>query len=217
MKKNKIGLIFFAIILLIGFCIWTVLVQKIDLQPIGPENSVVGFATMNSAFHKLTGVHLGLYHATDWLEILPFAICGLFGIVGLVQWIQRKNMWKVDADILLLGASYIIVIAAFFLFEKLTINFRPILIEGVLEASYPSSTTMLTISVLPTAMMQAKRRIPSRPLLVVTYVFGVLLTVYMLVGRMLSGVHWLSDIIGAALFGGGMVLLYAAVIPEKKA
>ena len=34
-------------------------------------------------------------------------------------------------------------------------------------------------------------------------------TAFMVVGRLISGVHWLSDIIGSILLSAGLVLLYA--------
>jgi undecaprenyl-diphosphatase len=121
---------------------------------------------------------------------------------------------KVDRDILVLGGFYVIVLAVFCLFEMLDINYRPILIEGVLEASYPSSTTMLAISVLTTAALQFRRRIPNRPLRIGVVAATLALMVFMVVCRTISGVHWLSDIIGGGLFSAGMVLAYDALSAE---
>ena len=200
--------------LLAAFVVWTVLVCLVDVQAIGPLSSEVGFATLNGWFHRTTGVHLSLYNVTDAISILPLAIIGGFGVLGLVQMIRRKSPLKVDRDILVLGGFYVIVLAVFFLFEMLDINYRPILIEGVLEASYPSSTTMLAISVLTTAALQFRRRIPSRPLRIGVVAATLALMVFMVVCRTISGVHWLSDIIGGGLFSAGMVLAYDALSAE---
>lgn len=109
-----------------------------------------------------TGVHFELYNITDWLGLVPLFVCMGFGILGLVQWIKRKSICKVDHDILILGGFYIITIAAYLLFESVVINYRPVLIGGILEASYPSSTTMLVMCVMPTAIMQLKSRIKNK-------------------------------------------------------
>ena len=200
--------------LLAAFVVWTVLVCLVDVQAIGPLGSEVGFATLNGWFHRTTGVHLSLYNITDAISILPLAIIGGFGVLGLVQMIRRRSPLKVDRDILVLGGFYVIVLAVFFLFEMLDINYRPILIEGVLEASYPSSTTMLAISVLTTAALQFRRRIPNRPLRIGVVAATLALMVFIVVCRTISGVHWLSDIIGGGLFSAGMVLAYDALSAE---
>ena len=214
--KNRISFKKFGIAagLLAAFVVWTVLVCLVDVQAIGPLGSEVGFATLNGWFHRTTGVHLSLYNITDAISILPLAIIGGFGVLGLVQMIRRRSPLKVDRDILVLGGFYVIVLAVFFLFEMLDINYRPILIEGVLEASYPSSTTMLAISVLTTAALQFRRRIPNRPLRIGVVAATLALMVFMVVCRTISGVHWLSDIIGGGLFSAGMVLAYDALSAE---
>ena len=198
----------FSIGLLIAFVLWTLLVCCVDVRPIGPEQSAVGFATLNQFVHHMTGVHFTLYHITDWLGLVPIAVCLGFAILGLVQWIRRKNITKVDFDILLLGGFYIVTIGVYLLFESWVINYRPVLIDGYLEGSYPSSTTMLVMCVMPTAIMQFKSRIKNpmfrRIVTSITWAF----IAFMVIGRFISGVHWLSDIIGGALFSGGLVMMY---------
>ena len=39
--------------------------------------------------------------------------------------------------------------------------------------------------------------------------------VFMVIGRLVSGVHWLSDIIGGALISAGLVMIYASVSMHK--
>lgn len=151
-----------------------------------------------------------LYTITDWLGLVPVAVCVVFAMLGVCQWIARKRLRYVDSDILILGGLYIVTIAAYLLFESVVINYRPILIAGYLEASYPSSTTLLVLCVMPTALWQVKKRIrrPVARCCVVTVM--VAFTIFMVVGRLLSGVHWLSDIIGGVLCGMGLVSLYDA-------
>ena len=131
----------------------------IDVQAIGPLDTKVGFSTLNQFVHKLTDVHLQVYIITDWLSIIPILVVLCFGVFGFVQWIKRKNFLLVDRDILILGVFYIVVFAIYLFFEFVIINYRPILIEGILEASYPSSTTVLVMCVMTTAMIQFGKRI----------------------------------------------------------
>lgn len=198
--------------LLVAFLLWTVLIRTVDVQAIGPEGTKVGFAALNGWFHQLTGVHWTIYTVTDWLGLVPILICAVFGVIGLIQWIRRKNLLKVDADILLLGVYYILVILGYLLFEMIPINYRPVLVEGYLEASYPSSTTLLVLSVMPTLVFQANRRVKSTTWRQITLILTALFTAFMVIGRLVAGVHWLTDIIGAILLSTGLYLLYRSVV-----
>ena len=197
---------------LTAFVVWTVLVRWIDVQPIGPMGSRVGFATVNEWVHRITGVHWGLYVATDWLGLVPFAVVLGFAVLGLVQWIQRKRIGCVDRDLLVLGGFYAVVLVVYVFFELVVINYRPVLIEGVLEASYPSSTTMLALCVLPTAGMQLSHRIKNKRIKQCVFALLALLSVFFVVGRFFSGVHWASDIVGGALLSTGLVTAYRAIL-----
>ncbi len=201
---------------LVLFAVWTALVAFVDVEAIGPDNSKVGFAALNGAFHQFTGVHLWMYDASDLLSLIPLGIIGGFGLLGLVQWIKRKSFLKVDFNILMLGAFYIVVMAFFVFFEIVEVNYRPILIEGVLEASYPSSTTMLMMCVMPTAMMEFKRLIQNKTLRNAVILTSGIFMAVMVIFRLISGVHWLTDIIGGAFLSAGLVLLYKAVCDLKK-
>lgn len=208
--KRKKKLIASAI-LLAAFVLWTAVVMLVDVQPIGPQGSCVGLARLNGFVHALTGVHMTLYIATDWLSLLPVGICLGFGLFGLRQLIARRSIRRVDRDILWLGGFYIAVMAAHLLFECAAVNYRPVLIDGRLEASYPSSTTMLVLCVMTTAMMQAKRRLRGGWLRWAALAAALAFTVFMVGTRLISGVHWLSDIVGGALLSGGLAMLYQTV------
>ena len=208
MKKKNWKNFYIAICILSAFLLWTVAVRFIDVQAIGPEESSVGFATINNFVHNLTGVHIVLYTITDWLGLVPLSFVIGFALLGLVQWIKRKHVLKVDYSILVLGVFYVVVMAAYVLFEIFIVNYRPVLIEGFLEASYPSSTTMLVLCVMPTAIMQFNSRIRSViPRRILNFAINAFI-VFMVVGRLFSGVHWVSDIIGGALLSGGLIMLY---------
>ena len=198
--------------LLLAFILWTILIQTVDVQPVGVNGTSVGFAAVNTWFHRLTGVHMGLYTITDWLGLVPIAVCIGFGLLGLTQWIRRKSITKVDMDILLLGGYYILVILGYLIFEMIPINYRPILIDGAMEASYPSSTTLLVLSVLPTLLFQVNRRAKNQTIRRMTAVFVILFSAFMGIGRLVAGVHWLTDIVGSVLLSAGLYALYRAAV-----
>ena len=197
--------------LLVLFIVWTVALRFVDVGAIGPQGSIVGFASLNKMVHKITGVHMSLYIITDWLGLVPICFIMGFGILGLVQWIKRKNLFKVDLSILALGGFYIVVMALYIFFEMVVVNYRPILINGILEASYPSSTTMLVMCVMPPAIMQFNSRIKNNGFKKCVNILIVAFIAFMVIGRLVSGVHWFSDIIGGALLSSGLVLIYHSI------
>ena len=212
MKKENQRNFCIATCMLFAFSLWTATIQFIDVQTIGPQGSSVGFATLNGFVHNLTGVHMSLYAITDWLGLVPLAFVMGFALLGLVQWIKRKYLLKVDYSILVLGGFYIVVMAVYVLFEVFVVNYRPVLIGGILEASYPSSTTMLVMCVMPTAIMQFNARIKNNILKRFVASAITAFVVFMVIGRLLSGVHWFTDIIGGALLSAGLVLMYRVII-----
>lgn len=195
----------------ISFVVWTLFVRFVDVKAIGPQGSCVGFASLNGLIHDLIGQNMWLYVLTDWLGLVPIGIAFIFAVLGLIQWINRKSFGKVDYDILALGGFYIAVIAIYVLFEYVTINYRPVLIDGYLESSYPSSTTMLVTCVMPTAIMQFYSRIKNKTSRRYIIFLLVTFTLFMVLGRIISGVHWITDIIGGALISAGLVLIYYSV------
>lgn len=210
MKPTR--LFFPAALALVAFALWTAAVCTVDVQPIGPGGSTVGLATLNRSFHTFTGVHLWLYVATDWLSLLPVGMALAFALLGLAQWIRRRSLARVDRSLLVLGGFYLAVMAAYALFEMLVINRRPVLLDGVLEASYPSSTTLLVLCVSATAILQLRGRI-RRPGLR-RCLCGLLAgyAALMVLARLLCGVHWLSDVVGGVLLSAALILTYRACI-----
>lgn len=195
---------------LAAFILWTAAVKIIDVRPIGPQGTSVGFALLNDFVHGLTGIHMALYIITDWLGLVPLCVVIGFAALGLTQWIKRKSIFKVDYSILVLGVFYIVVMAVYMLFEMVVINYRPVLINGYLEASYPSSTTMLVLCVMPTAIMQLNIRIKNNIFRRCIAISISVFIVFMVIVRLLSGVHWFTDIMGGILLSVGLVIMYRA-------
>ena len=208
MREKRKNTLFTGIGLLTAFGIWTALIQCIDVQNMGQNGTRIGFATFNVWFHQITDVHMLLYTITNWFGLVPIVICLCFGGLGCVQLLKCRNLFKVDADILLLGIYYILVIFGYLFFEMVPINYRPILINGFMEASYPSSTTLLVLSVMPTLKFQVDRRCTVTALKKLTDVFVVVFSAFMVMGRLISGVHWATDIIGSVFLSAGLFMMY---------
>lgn len=212
MKKNGKKWMIAGTTLMVAFAIWTGLIQTVDVQPLGQNGTEIGFAALNCWFHRITGVHMAIYTITDWLGLVPLAVCLVFGGVGFCQMIRRRSLIKVDRDILFLGVYYGIVIFGYLIFEMIPINYRPILIEGILEASYPSSTTLLVLSVMPTLVFQTGRRLKNTTGKRVTVILTTIFCAFMVIGRLVAGVHWFTDIAGAVLLSFGLYSIYKAAV-----
>ena len=208
MKKTsfKKPLIWFVI-----FLIFTALVKLVDVQPVGPDGTMIGFARINKAVWDKVGVSTTFYNVTQFFGIVAIGICLCFAILGVDQLIKRKQLHYVDSKIIAMGIYYIIVMAFYAFFMFVAINYRPVYINNEpLESSYPSSHTMLALTVVAAFVMyndnfkNVKKKVDRIVFTVACYVFGAVTVI----GRLLSGVHWFTDIIGSVLLSIAIIEMY---------
>ena len=194
------------------FAVFTLLVRFVDVQPIGPAGSLVGFASVNGMLFNALGQSGMWDKITDLflLAALLSAVC--FAFLGLYQLVKRKSLKEVDRSLYVLAVFYVLVAVLYIFFEKVTVNYRPVLVDGALEASYPSTHTLLVCSFLSAAVLQLKERIKRRNILTAVKVTAVLLIVLTAVGRLLSGMHWFTDVLGALVLSSALVMLYQSVV-----
>ena len=212
MKKNEKKSLLIGSIFLAMFAVWTVLILTVDVQPLGQNGTSIGFAAFNCWFHHFTGVNMAIYTITDWMGLVPVVICLIFAGIGLVQLMKRRSFFRVDADIMILGVYFVIVFLAYAIFEIIPINYRPILIEGRMEASYPSSTTLLVLSVMSALIEQIQRRLSDITAKRIIKIAAIAFSAFMVIGRWVSGVHWFTDIVGGVLLSAGLFMLYKTAV-----
>ena len=194
--------------------IFTAAVRMLDVAPVGPAGTSVGFSHINLAVHEALGVHMAWYAATQILGIGAVFIALLFALLGLVQLIRRRSLWKVDAELLALAFLYAAVFALYVFFEIVVINYRPVIMPGEAfpEASFPSSHTMLACVIFGSTIFMLKRYVQNERLRIVLQILcGVLLAV-IVCGRLYSGVHWFTDIHGGVLYSAALLFLFKGAL-----
>ena len=220
MKENNKKRIAIAVIQFLIFIAFTVMVKTTDVRPIGIMDDDVGMSLINEAVRNKLPYNDLYYKISELLGFVSLGVVGIFGLIGLIQLISRKSLKKVDFQIIGLGFFYVVVLGFYVLFDKIVINYRPVLEDGQLAASYPSSHTMLSVCVMVTAMMNFSRLLKNKKGLkfAVNFVCFVVM-VGLVVTRTLSGVHWISDIIGGLLLSTALILMYHTamkIIEAKK-
>ena len=211
-KKLKKYLIITGGLFLI-FILFTVMVKTVDVQPVGPDRSKVGLASVNQCVFKFFGVNLLWYDITDWLGVFAIVFALGFAVLGLFQLIKRKSIQKVDCRILLLGVFYVMVIAVYMFFEVVVVNNRPIILSESLEASFPSSHVMFVNCIMATAMLQFHYYLRERKAwLWMSDIVCVLIITATVIGRLISGVHWFTDIVAGILLSSVLIALYCSAL-----
>lgn len=198
--------------LLFVFILFTVAVMKVDVAAIGPKDSLVGLSKINDFMFKKLGTHPIWDMITEVLLVTAFLIVLLFGVIGIKQLIERKSLWKVDHGILLLAVFYVFLAAFYELFEVAVVNYRPILEDGELAASFPSSHTMLICSIVGSAMVLFDRMLTNKVVRNAVEIIGGIILILAVMGRLLAGVHWFTDILGGVLLSAALVMFYDASV-----
>lgn len=196
------GVLFFALLLM---------VRSYDVAAIGPMGTEIGFAQLNGGVHDALGTNLFWYDLTEVFGFLALGICGLFGFAGLVQLLKRRSLKEVDPEILALGIFYVLVIGCYVLFELVIVNYRPVMMPGAteVEASFPSSHTMLICSVMGSTALVLKKYIKGDALRMGLQVGCIIIAGVTVAGRLLSGVHWFTDILGGVLLSCALLALFS--------
>ena len=209
---RKKSLIQFVAVTLIAV-VFTVLVKIVDVGFVSSTGSLVGFSSVNIPFSQNFGFNPIFYKVSEVLGYLIFLVIAVFAFIGCYQLIKRKSLMKVDKDLYALAITYVFTFDLYIFFDKvLVINLRPIIMAGesIAEPSFPSSHTLLAVSVLGTAISECGkiRRKSFRVSLVI--VLAILMGATVL-SRLFSGVHWVTDIIAGILWGEVMMTLYQLV------
>ncbi len=218
MKTNVKNALILSGLLLLCVIVYTFSVSHVDVSAIpalhadtltaGPESAPVGFSSLNGAVSSAIGFRSGWYLVSKLIGILTYLLAAFFAFLGVLQLIKKRTPAGVDRDLYVLGGFYLLVLLTYVLFEILKVNYRPVILHEGLEASYPSTHTLLGICIFTTSAMQFGKRISGEVLRKCIVIACYVLMVVLVLSRLLSGVHWLTDIIGGILVSSFLVSLY---------
>lgn len=211
LKKSVVSLL-----LIIVSIIYILLIKLVDVASIGPRSSEVGFSSINGWFNNIFSYNSTIYKITEVLGYIALLIIVVFALLGLYQLIKRKSIKKVDKEIIVLGIFYVIVLFLYVLFDKVAINYRPVLLEGVLEPSFPSSHTLLAMFVCGSAIIMNNKLFEKNEYKKLINVLLIVLMVLIIVGRLLSGVHWITDVVGGILIATTLLYIFNYIINYRK-
>ena len=214
MNKKKRNF-FISTILILLAVVFTILVKVVDVKQVGLNETSIGFVTLNQFVFKTTGVNMIWYHITDWLGLVTIFMAMVYSLLGLVQLIKRKSLFKVDKEIIILGLFYVVVISIYIFFEKVIVNYRPILMNGFLEASYPSSHTLMTICLCGSSI-SVNKKLFNNTITKLMNMLSLVIVMITVIGRLISGVHWFTDIIGGIIISIALLMTFHSVIDVIK-
>lgn len=211
MNKKTRYLLISSFALLLLFVLLIIGIKLFDVSPIGPLESEIGFSELNAYVHDLFGYNELWYELTEPTIYVALLSAAAFAFLGLIQLIKRKSIFKVDTELYILATLYVAVVGSFVLFELFVVNLRPVLTDGELEASFPSTHTMLVICMIGSAIHYINHKFKHKAINITATVLGTFLISFSWIGRLLSGVHWFTDILGGLLISFSLLLAYMAL------
>lgn len=201
------------------FAVLTASALFIDVAPIGPQGSSVGLSSINGAVFATLGSNDLADKTSDLLLVLSVLVCGAFAALGLTQLARTRSLSGVDPALIRLALAYLTLAVLYVGFEFVTLNYAPVLDEGQLKSSFPSSHTLATVAVFAMSPItlralganpqttNPKLCNPATP-----SIAGAMSAVFILAAvvlRVLSGQHWLTDVIAGVLLALCVTALYA--------
>ena len=211
--KTKLFICFLSTVLFIA---WIIIVKTVDVGNVGPRGSSVGLSLINSSFHDLwhyddCGYNKLWYSISKYIGYFGFAVVGCIGLFGLMQLIKRKSLKKVDKCILAVGGLYAVTVLFYVIFELVIVNYRPIIMPGKseLEASFPSSHTLMIMVIFISVMLLLKHYMNNSKLKLLMQFVCLIIIIAGVLGRVICGVHWFSDIIGGMLLASALLAGFA--------
>ena len=216
-----------AAVLLALFLLFTVVVSTVNVASVpvkvvaadgswtAGEEIRIGLSGVNVPVSDQLGYRAGAYKVSKYLGYLSILTAVAFVAWFICEAVKRRSAAKADRRLIALMILFALTAAAYLLFEVLKLNYRPVVLDEGLEASYPSTHTLLAVAVMGGAArtLTALRKGPSRLCACALCLIGAVIVIC----RCLAGVHWLTDILGGLLLGAALLALHAGLLAMRPA
>ena len=216
-RKGKIIL---AAGLLCLFFLLIAALKTVDVAHVegSPEGTEVGLAGVNGPIHEWIGMNMTWYRITEILGYAAILTAACFAGMALVQLIQRRSLKRVDPCLVAAMVLYAVCVICYVLFNKVVINYRPVLMPGETEAevSFPSSHSMVAVVIMGSTFLLARFYAPGKGLQRIVQVLSAAVAAVTVIGRLLSGVHWFTDIVGGVLLSAALISAFNAFVTPKE-
>lgn len=194
MRRKSLDIIISILWLIL--LIFTILVSFVDVKIFNVTNTKIGLYSLNKIF-LVNSIN------SNYINIISngiFLICLLVIILMLLlitfEYFKTKKINKNNLNFFI---HFLIMVLIWIIFDKiLIINYRPILINGNIEGSYPSTHVMVSTFVLLFLSDQLKKIFKNDKIF---YIISIGLIIIQSISRILLTMHWFTDIIGGLLIG----------------
>ncbi len=214
-------------VLFVLFVVFTVLISavgvgKTPVKVVGADGVIqpgeeisVGFSGLNTAASDALGYSGTWYKLSKYLGYVCILAAGALCLWAVWQAISRHGIAQMDRDLSCFCLLMIAMLIFYALFEVLKLNYRPVMLEGKLDASYPSTHTLVALCGAGGAAIFVSRLKIRRELRLAGIGILGLAAFLTVLCRLLSGVHWVTDILGGVLLSAALVQLYLTLLRDR--
>ena len=118
-----------------------------------------------------------------------------------------------DRIIFVLLGLYVLSVIAYLIFEIVKVNYSPLSTSEKLKTSYPSTHVFIFFTFAISGVIALFNFIKDKgPLKIALLVIASLLAVLMVVFRLMSGHHYLTDVVGSILLATTLVTLFTSAL-----
>ena len=150
---------------------------------------------------------------SDVILVASIASLAVFVFLGIYQIFTRKSLLKVDRRLLWMILPLLLMTITYVVFDKFfVLNVRP---NGSGETSFPSTHVMVVATIFMLIAINLPYYIKSKAICIVLDLAMLALLVLVCVGRVLSEMHWLSDVLGGLAFALIFAFIYYLIIRRK--
>ena len=194
----------------------TAAVGLIDVQgtSVGKD---VGFGTLNNVIFAFFGENEVWGKITDILlgVLIASAVIAIFWAAA--RWAKEgKDSKKMGKSLACFGVAGGVAAAIYLIFEKLlVINYSPVLEGGKAVPSFPSTHVLVAVVLAMISAIILTSLLKKRVLRIAVNTILPTLMVWMMVGVILAGTGWFTDVIGGLLYGMTAVSLYQTLMARR--